>query len=129
TEARKMTLSRKALPTEVLALVESPPERVELFWLMSIPDIAVLLTLVAVPLAQVNPRMGRSFNLLAAAFVYLVYTNCLHIVQSVIAQGKIDFWTGLVLPHAVAAVVVVGLFASRLSISGLFRRRRQSAIS
>ncbi len=128
-EARNLPLSRKAIPTEVLALIELPPERSELFWRLSVPVLAVLLTLVAIPLAQVNPRMGRSFNLLAAAFVYLVYTNCLHIVQSMIAQGQLDFWTGLVLPHVIAALVVLVLFRSRLSVAGLFRRRQQSAIA
>ncbi len=61
-----------------------------------------MLTLLAVPLAYVNPRMGRSFNLVAAAFLYMLYSNCLNIVQSLIAQGKLGFWIGLALPHSIA---------------------------
>ena len=99
-------------------------ERAELFWRLSVPISALVLTLLAVPLSYVNPRMGRSFNLLAAAFVYMVYSNCLNIVQSFIAQGKLGFWTGLLLPHAIAIVVVLLLFGQRLS---LFARLRPPA--
>ncbi len=81
-----------------------------------------MLTLLAVPLAYVNPRMGRSFNLVAAAFLYMLYSNCLNIVQSLIAQGRLEFWVGLVLPHAIALLVVVLLFRHQLSVTGLFRR-------
>ena len=63
-------------------------ERAELFWRISVPISALVLTLLAVPLAYVNPRMGRSFNLVAAAFLYMLYSNCLNIVQSLIAQGQ-----------------------------------------
>ena len=79
-------------------------ERAELFWRLSVPILALVLTLLAIPLSYVNPRIGRSFNLIAAAFLYMLYTNCLNIVQSMIAQGRIDFWTGLLMPHVIALV-------------------------
>ena len=63
------------------------------------PISALVLTLLAIPLSYVNPRMGRSFNLIAAALLYMLYSNCLNIVQSFIAQGKLGFWAGLALPH------------------------------
>jgi lipopolysaccharide export system permease protein len=87
-----------------------------------VPILALILTLLAIPMSHVNPRIGRSFNLVAAAFLYMVYTNCLNIVQSMIAQGRIGFWTGLLLPHAVAALLVFVLFRHQLSIAGLFAR-------
>ena len=46
--------------------------------------------------------MGRSFNLFTAAFMYMLYSNCLNIVQSFIAQGKLGFWPGSSLPHSLA---------------------------
>jgi lipopolysaccharide export system permease protein len=76
----------------------------------------------AVPLGPVNPRMGRSFNLLAAAFVYMVYSNGLNIVQSLIAQGKVDFWIGLIVPHALAILLVVVMFGLRLGMLPALRR-------
>ena len=77
--------------------------------------------LLAVPLAYVNPRMGRSFNLIGAAFLYMLYSNCLNIVQSFIAQGKLAFLPGLVLPHAIAIAVVLLLFGHQLSLFGVWR--------
>ena len=102
--------------------MNSPVERAELFWRLSVPISAFVLTLLAVPLAYVNPRIGRSFNLISAAFLYMLYSNCLNIVQSFIAQGKLGFWTGLALPHVVAIVVVLLLFAQRLQLFARFRR-------
>jgi lipopolysaccharide export system permease protein len=81
-----------------------------------------MLTLLAVPLAYVNPRVGRSANLVAAAFLYMLYSNCLNIVQSLIAQGKLEFWVGLFVPHAIALFVVFLLFRHQLSVTGLFGR-------
>jgi lipopolysaccharide export system permease protein len=118
-EVRALPTSTKAIPTETLAVANGRLERAELFWRLSVPISALVLTLLAIPLAYVNPRMGRSFNLIAAAFVYMLYSNCLNIVQSFIAQGKLDFWLGLALPHVVATVVVVLLFRKQLSVSGL----------
>jgi lipopolysaccharide export system permease protein len=120
--ARALPASRKAIPTEVLLASNGDVERGELFWRLSVPILAFMLVLLAIPLAHVNPRLGRSFNLLSAAFLYLLYTNCLNIVQSLIAQGKLDFWVGLIVPHATALLVVVVLFRHQLSVFGLFRR-------
>ena len=122
-EARELPATRKAIPTETLLVSDAPLARSELFWRLSVPVMALLLTLAAIPLGQVNPRMGRSFNLLAAAFVYMVYSNGLNIVQSLIQQGKLDFWVGLIVPHALAVLVVLGLFAHRTAVAGTWFRR------
>ena len=122
-EARALPASRKAIPTADLFARDGNFERSELFWRLSVPIMALLLTLAAVPLGQVNPRMGRSFNLLAAAFIYMVYSNGLNIVQSLIAQGKVGFWTGLLVPHGAAVLLVVVLFRHRMSVSGWRLRR------
>jgi lipopolysaccharide export system permease protein len=122
-EVRSIPVSSKAMTTPTLMVADGHIERAELFWRISVPISALVLTLLAVPLAYVNPRMGRSFNLIAAAFLYMLYSNCLNIVQSLIAQGKLEFWSGLVIPHIVALVVVVLLFYHQLSTSGRFRRK------
>jgi lipopolysaccharide export system permease protein len=75
----------------------------------------------------VNPRIGRSANLLSAAFLYLLYSNCLNIVQSLILQGRMNFWVGLALPHVVALLLVFVLFRNRLSVSGWLDRLRNRA--
>jgi lipopolysaccharide export system permease protein len=117
-------VSAKAIPTPTLVILDGRIERAELFWRLSVPISALLLTLLAIPLSYVNPRMGRSFNLIAAAFMYLVYSNCLNIVQSFIAQGKIGFWFGLAVPHLIAGAVVLLLFSHQLALFGQFRGPR-----
>jgi len=126
-ELRALPTSAKAIPTPALVAIDGKIERAELFWRLSVPISAVLLTLLGIPLAHVNPRMGRSFNLISAALLYMVYSNCLNIVQSFIAQGKLGFWAGLALPHVIAAVVVLLLFSHQLSLFGLLRQPRRAA--
>ena len=126
-EARGLPASRRAIPTEALLVSEGRLERSELFWRISVPILALVLTLVAIPLGQVNPRMGRSFNLLAAAFLYMVYSNGLNIVQSLIAQGKVDFWVGLLVPHALAIALVALLFGIRLGVIPKWGARQAGA--
>jgi lipopolysaccharide export system permease protein len=128
-ELRALPVSSKAIPTPALIAIDGDVERAELFWRVSVPISAVVLTLLAVPLAQVNPRMGRSFNLLAAAFLYMLYNNCLNIVQSMIAQGKLDFWIGLALPHVIAVALVMLMFGRQLRPFGLVGRRRTAPAS
>lgn len=120
--ARAIPITRKTIPTEALFASDGAFERGELFWRVSVPVLALMLTLLAIPLSNVNPRLGRSFNLVAAAFLYMLYTNCLNIVQSLIAQGKLDFWVGLIVPHSIALIVVVVLFRHQSSVFGLLRR-------
>jgi lipopolysaccharide export system permease protein len=123
-EQRTLPTSSKATPTPLLVATSGPVEQAELFWRLSVPISALILTVFAVPLAYVNPRMGRSFNLVAAALLYMVYSNFLNIVQSFIAQGRIGFWTGIVAPHLVAVLAMVLLFARRGALDGLRRERR-----
>ena len=122
-EVRALPISRQAIPTAALLAADGNVERAELFWRISVPISALMLTLLAIPLAYVNPRIGRSFNLLAAAFLYMLYSNCLNIVQSLIAQGKLDFWVGLALPHVIAVAVVLLLFATSCRCSACVRTR------
>jgi len=126
-EARAPQLSLKALPLSALLAVDGAPERAELFWRISVPISAFLLLLLAVPMSYVNPRMGRSFNLIAALFMYMLYSNCLNIVQSFIAQGRLSLLAGLVTIHSAAAAVVLALLYRRLSVFGWFPRRRSRA--
>jgi lipopolysaccharide export system permease protein len=125
-EARALPTSNKAIPTAALLVADGRGERAELFWRLSVPILALVLTLLAIPLAYVNPRMGRSFNLIAAAFLYMLYTNCINIVQSMIAQGTLDLWLGLLVPHLAALTIVFLLFRHQLSITGLFGRKTRA---
>ena len=87
------------------------------------PVAALLLALLAIPMSFVNPRAGRTNNLIAAILVYLIYTNTLSICQAWIKAGKIGFATGLWAPHAAMVVLLLVLFGRRLSLLRIWRSR------
>jgi lipopolysaccharide export system permease protein len=87
------------------------------------PVSALILALLAIPMSFVNPRAGRSVNLLFALLTYMVYSNLLSVSQARVAQGKLAFSTGWWLVHAVMLVVLLALFAQRLSLFRLRWRR------
>lgn len=113
--------TQKSLPT--LALLETPSDvnRGELLWRIGIPLSALLLSMLAIPLSYVNPRAGRSINLIMALLVYITYSNLLSVSQARVAQGKLAFSTGWWLVHGVMLLVLLVLFARRMSLQGLRR--------
>ena len=64
----------------------------------------------------VNPRAGRSVNLLFALLTYIVYSNLLSVSQARVAQGRMDFGVGWWLVHAGMIVLLVFMFAQRMQL-------------
>ncbi len=104
--------------TSTLGLVESPSRSNlgELLWRIGMPVSALILAMLAIPLSFVNPRAGRSVNLLFALLTYMLYSNLISVSQARVAQGKLAFSTGWWLVHAVMLVVLLVLFAQRMSL-------------
>jgi lipopolysaccharide export system permease protein len=108
--------THKSLST--LELLQNPTHanRGELVWRIGIPLSALILALLAIPMSFVNPRAGRSVNLLFALLAYLVYQNLLSVSQARVAQGRLDFSLGWWLVHAVVLAVLLVLFAQRMTL-------------
>ncbi|MFP5406685.1 MAG: LptF/LptG family permease, partial [Gammaproteobacteria bacterium] len=108
----------KVKPT--LDLVRDPNERnlAELLWRIGLPVSAFLMALLAIPLSAMNPRMGRSVNLVAALLLYVLYNNLLSVVQAWVAQGRIPFALGVWVVHAVLAALIGWLFWRRVRLPG-----------
>jgi lipopolysaccharide export system permease protein len=83
-----------------------------------------VLCLLAIPLSFVNPRAGRSLNLILAALAYLVYSNLLSIVQAWVAQERVPFAVGMWGMHIVMLGLVALMFYFRLSVVSFRRTRR-----
>ncbi len=117
--------------TSTLGLIESPTRNNlgELLWRIGMPASALILALLAIPMSFVNPRAGRSVNLLFALLTYMVYSNLLSVSQAWVAQGKLAFATGWWLVHAVMLVVLLVLFAQRMSLFRLPWRRQRGTRS
>ena len=122
-EAREALRAPGTKNTHTLALLEQgePRHLGELSWRIGLPVSALLLALLAIPLAFVNPRAGRSINLIIAVLVYMVYVNLLSVVQAFIAQSRIALAPGLLLVHATVALLLIALFYHRLSVFSLRR--------
>jgi lipopolysaccharide export system permease protein len=111
--------------TSTLGLIAAPTRvnLAELLWRIGIPVSALILALLAIPMSFVNPRAGRSVNLLFALLTYMVYSNLLSLSQARVAQGKLAFSTGWWLVHGVMLAVLLVLFAQRMSLFRMPRRK------
>jgi len=86
----------------------------ELMWRFGIPIVALLVTLLAIPLSYTNPRVGRSFNLIVAVLAFAVYMNVLNTVQAYVQQGRVSFGIGAWVVHGLVLAVIVVLFTRRV---------------
>lgn len=113
-EAPLAELSARAKPTRQLFDEVNPWHRGELLWRLGLPAVALMLSLLAIPLGYVNPRAGRSANLIVAVLVFMLYHNGMSIVQSWVQQERLAFGVGVWLTHALVAVLVLLLFVRRV---------------
>lgn len=86
----------------------------ELLWRVGMPVSALILALLAIPLSFVNPRAGRSANMLVAILIYAIYSNLISMSQAWVAQGKLPFWIGAWAAHAVMLLPLGLLFYRRV---------------
>jgi lipopolysaccharide export system permease protein len=112
--------------TSTMGLIESPTRTNlgELLWRVGVPVSALILALLAIPMSFVNPRAGRSVNLVFALLTYMVYSNLLSVSQARVAQGKLAFGTGWWMVHAVMLLLLAFLFAQRMSLLRMPWRRK-----
>ena len=121
-ESKPTERSPNRLPFTELILEDSNPARGELLWRIGMPVSAIILALLAIPLSYVNPRAGRSANMLIAILIYAIYSNMISISQAWVAQGKLSFWIGVWAAHAVMLVPLLLLFYKRIAIKMPWQR-------
>ena len=97
------------------ALLRSPlaEDKAELIWRFAIPIATILLALLAVPLAYVNPRVGRTFNLIMAGLLFSIYLNLINMSVSWIAAGRLPVIVGMWPLHVAVALLTWVLFRWR----------------
>jgi len=88
----------------------------ELEWRIGLPLSALILALLAIPLSFVNPRAGRSLNLIIAIVIYMAYSNMLGVASNWVGQGKIGVVSGLWGVHSLMLGLLVVLFYKRLIV-------------
>jgi lipopolysaccharide export system permease protein len=115
-EGAEPAATPKSLPTWSLVTNPTNVNLAELVWRIGIPASSLVLALLAIPMSFVNPRAGRSANLLFALFTYIVYNNLLSVSQARVAQGRMDFALGSWLVHAGMIALLVVMFAQRMQL-------------
>lgn len=121
TAVRQAAASPKALSTLHLLQNRSSWNMAELEWRLGLPISALILALLAIPLGFVNPRAGRSLNLIMALVIYMLYNNMISLTNTWVGQGKMTPAAGLLGIHVLMLAVVAALFYRRLSVFSLRR--------
>ena len=121
-EAKRGVPTVKSMDTYDLLRLQTRPALGELTHRIGVPISALILSLLAIPLAFVNPRGGRSLNLILALLIYIVYTNCMNMVQAWVVQGRIGAVAAILLVHGSMLVLLMFLFYRRIAVFSLRRR-------
>ncbi|EEO26858.2 LPS export ABC transporter permease LptF [Oxalobacter paraformigenes] len=113
-------ISTRSMTTLELVTDTTSKKLGELVWRIGLPFMATLLMLLAIPLGFVNPRAGRSFNLIIAVLLYMTYSNLSSFIQAYVAQQKLAFGLAWWPLHLSVALVIVLLFAWRLGVNSRY---------
>lgn len=81
---------------------------------ISQPISALILLFIAILLSYVNPRAGRSMNIITAVLIFIIYHNLMGVFQSLIGTGKIPLWLGFWPLHLFFALSLMYLINRRL---------------
>ena len=89
-------LPAKARSSFELLMEPTPLHLGELAWRLGLALAAVNFVLIAITVSSVNPRAGRSGNLVFALFAFVLYFNLLNLGQTWVSSGRLSF-AGLLL--------------------------------
>jgi lipopolysaccharide export system permease protein len=122
------TVPPRSRSTAELLRDPSHLHRGELSWRIGLALAACNFVLMALAMASVNPRAGRSSNLAFALFAFVVYYNLLNLGQSWVGSGRFHMGAFLVCLHGGVLLFSLLLLAKRHNNwSWSFWRRRPKA--
>jgi len=117
----------QAIPSETLLKEHNATNDAEIQGRIATPISALILVLLAIPLSFVDPRSGRSGNMMMAVLIFIIYNNLISIAQAWIGQGKVVGLIGLWPVHGVFLALTIYLFyrrASQLPLMPSISRKR-----
>ncbi|RJG05602.1 LPS export ABC transporter permease LptF [Noviherbaspirillum cavernae] len=109
--------SARSLPTTLLVANPNNFNKGELLWRLSLPLMCLLLIVLAIPLGFVNPRAGRSGNLMVALLLAVVYSNMVSVFQAAVVQGRMPLHLAWWPIHLFAVLMIMLLFSWRLAVN------------
>jgi lipopolysaccharide export system permease protein len=102
----------------------------ELGWRLGLAFAAINFIVIAVIVSNVNPRAGRSGNLIFALFAFVVYYNLVNIGQSWVSTGRASFAGFTLALHGgvlLGSVLWLAKQHNNWGLRTLLRRRRSAA--
>ena len=103
----------QAIPSEVLLKEHNATNMAEIQGRIATPISALILVLLAIPLSFVDPRSGRSGNMMMAVLVFIIYNNLISIAQAWISQGRVAGVVGLWPVHGAFLALTLYMFYRR----------------
>ena len=103
----------KLLSIPVLINTPTPANSSELAWRLGLGLAAANLVVLALAIAQANPRRGRSASLVFAVLTFLIYNNLVNLGQSWVFGGLISFKALLLWLHGGALLLGLLWLAKR----------------
>jgi lipopolysaccharide export system permease protein len=114
TAGERVMASTDSLPPKARTSVEllrtpTAAAQGELVWRMGLVFGGANLLLLAIGLAETNPRRASNWNLLFALLSFVVYYNVINLTQAWVAGGKLGMGVALVATHGGVFMVALGL--------------------
>lgn len=103
----------EAMPTLLLLLTKGNREIAEFVWRVSLPISGIVLIILAIPLSFINPRSGRSVNIIIAIMIFAIYNNLMGVTQSYINLGKLNPYVGGSIVHLFILLIASYLMLRR----------------
>lgn len=102
---------KDSIPTAQLWNSKVPSDIAELQRRIGIPIGVILLSFIAVPLAQLSPRGGVYGNMIVGFLIYFSYGNLAHVTQVWVIKQTIPVWLGGIAIHVFLLVIGLILLA------------------
>lgn len=112
--------SARALSTRALLENMNNFNKGELLWRTSLPIMGLLLMLLAIPLSFVNPRAGRSANLMTALILFVLYSNMISVFQAAVVRNRVSLLMAWWPIHVLVILIIAALFMWRLKMNSRY---------
>jgi len=119
-------IALEGLPLRELGSSSDPELQAEFHWRIALPVMAVVMALIAVPLARLRPRQGRYARVGFAVLIFFVYINLMIAGKTWIAKGFAPGWLGLWWVHIVIALLAAGILLIPRWLSRVRYRRNMA---
>lgn len=86
----------------------------ELQWRISLPLLALILTLLGTPLSKIRPRHGRYAKLIPAILLYITYANFLFLAKAWMKSGVLPPALGMWWVHGIMLIAAIFLIGQQV---------------